>query len=174
MILKEDVESMKRGRSIIKPRAQSTPFKKKENKVMLPGKMQNITCLSSSSATSSNRSFGVEPEVFDATARPNLPHTLPPCPTSPHRPPPPPPLPFNSPIRPPSCMANPNVDHGFVEDSQGYVDRIIFTLAQSIEEHLPTGSWMIVGRPPIHLSPATFPSTKILGSSFLVVISFLV
>ncbi|KAL0915372.1 hypothetical protein M5K25_015784 [Dendrobium thyrsiflorum] len=96
----------------------------------------------------------------------------------------------------PSCMVDPNVDHGFMEDSQGrtnilrspffdlnlnvddsvedYVDRIIFTLTQVVEEHLPTGPWLIMGRPPIPQSPATFPTTKILGSFFLVVISFLV
>lgn len=39
---------------------------------LLQGYIQNflkITCLSSSSITSSNNSFGVEPDVFDATAK---------------------------------------------------------------------------------------------------------
>ncbi|KAL0919533.1 hypothetical protein M5K25_011632 [Dendrobium thyrsiflorum] len=69
----------------------------------------------------------------------------------------------------PSCMADPEVDHDFVFDDQGqtdilgspffdlnldvddsvegFVDRILFTLVPSIEEHIPIGHWKIVSRP---------------------------
>ncbi|KAL0908171.1 hypothetical protein M5K25_022645 [Dendrobium thyrsiflorum] len=86
-------------------------------------------------------------------------------------------------------MADPEVDHGFVEDSQGrtdilrspffnlrldhdqsmedYVDRILYQLTLSIEEHIRLGCWQIVGRPPTPPMPATSPTTKIFGSFFL-------
>ncbi|KAL0916312.1 hypothetical protein M5K25_013813 [Dendrobium thyrsiflorum] len=75
------------------------------------------------------------------------------------------------------CMADPDVDHGFLDNEQGlvdilrssffdpnpeiddtvdnYIERIIFTLAPSIEEHLPTGYWRIIGRPSTSPPPAT-------------------
>ncbi|PKU81617.1 hypothetical protein MA16_Dca013048 [Dendrobium catenatum] len=71
-------------------------------------------------------------------------------------------------------MADPEVDLGFVYDNQGrtnipqstffdlnlnvdnsvegHIDRISFTLAPEIEEHLLIRSWLIAGRPPIHPS----------------------
>ncbi|PKU64537.1 hypothetical protein MA16_Dca022701 [Dendrobium catenatum] len=88
-------------------------------------------------------------------------------------------------------MADPEVDHGFVFDDQGrtdilgspffdvflgndktvegYIDRILYQLTLSIEEHLPPGRWIIIGHPP----PPPL-STKVLGAVFLVVISFFV
>ncbi|PKU83514.1 hypothetical protein MA16_Dca020667 [Dendrobium catenatum] len=93
-------------------------------------------------------------------------------------------------------MANPEIDHGFLFDEQGrtdilgspffdvffgndetvegYIDRIIYQLTLSIEEHLPPGRWIIVGHPPPPPPPATVPSTKVLGAIFLVVTSLFV
>ncbi|KAL0909408.1 hypothetical protein M5K25_020277 [Dendrobium thyrsiflorum] len=51
---------------------------------------------------------------------------------------------------------NPEVDDT-VDD---YIDRIIFTLAPSIEEHLPTGSWRIIGHPSTSPPPATSPTNN--------------
>ncbi|KAI0493328.1 hypothetical protein KFK09_027605 [Dendrobium nobile] len=54
------------------------------------------------------------------------------------------------------------------ETVDGYIDRILFTLAPSIEEHLPTGHWRITGR--LHKTPpASFPWISTLGFVFLVV-----
>ncbi|KAH0458327.1 hypothetical protein IEQ34_013642 [Dendrobium chrysotoxum] len=73
-------------------------------------------------------------------------------------------------------MANPELDHGFVYDHQGsvdilqspffdpnweiedtfdeYVDRILFTLTSTLEEHQPSGHWRIIGLPPTSSPPA--------------------
>ncbi|KAL0911334.1 hypothetical protein M5K25_019468 [Dendrobium thyrsiflorum] len=48
-----------------------------------------------------------------------------------------------------------------------YVDRVLFTLVPSIEEHLPTGHWRIIGRPSNSPSPATSPTTNTLGITCL-------
>ncbi|KAL0903660.1 hypothetical protein M5K25_028053 [Dendrobium thyrsiflorum] len=88
-------------------------------------------------------------------------------------------------------MADSEVDHGFVEDSQGrtdilrlpffdlrldhdqsvedYVDRILYQLTLLIEEHIHSGRWQIVGRPPTPPTSATSPTTKIICFFFLVV-----
>ncbi|KAL0904517.1 hypothetical protein M5K25_026641 [Dendrobium thyrsiflorum] len=76
-------------------------------------------------------------------------------------------------------MADPEVDHGFVDDANertdilrspffdpypgwdltvdGYINRISYQLACSIEEHLPSGHWTIVGRTTL---TASFTITK--------------
>ncbi|KAL0915079.1 hypothetical protein M5K25_015480 [Dendrobium thyrsiflorum] len=80
----------------------------------------------------------------------------------------------------------PERDHGFVYDDQGqtdllqstffdvnlevddtvdeYIDRIIFTLAPAIEEHLPTGHWRVIGRPSTSPPPATSPTNNTIGN----------
>ncbi|KAL0912967.1 hypothetical protein M5K25_016391 [Dendrobium thyrsiflorum] len=85
------------------------------------------------------------------------------------------------------CMADPDVDHGFLYDEQGlvdilqspffdpnpevddtiddYIEHIIFTLAPSIEEYLPTGSWRIIGHPSTSPPPATSPTNNTLPLS---------
>ncbi|KAL0908395.1 hypothetical protein M5K25_022889 [Dendrobium thyrsiflorum] len=102
------------------------------------------------------------------------------------------------PLPPPTqaCMADPEVDHGFAFDQQGrtnilrsqffdvyfshdeiandYIDRILYQLSLSIEEHIHPGRWIIVGRPPLPHPPATTPPTKVFVFIFLVVISILV
>ncbi|KAL0927221.1 hypothetical protein M5K25_001383 [Dendrobium thyrsiflorum] len=99
---------------------------------------------------------------------------------------------FCKPVSPP-CMADPEHDHGFVYDAQGrvdllrspffdvnlavddtvdnYVDRILFTLVPSVEEHLPSGNWRIIGRPPTSSLPATSPTNNTVGISCLLVAS---
>ncbi|KAL0916447.1 hypothetical protein M5K25_013963 [Dendrobium thyrsiflorum] len=91
------------------------------------------------------------------------------------------------------CMADPKRDHGFLYNPQGlvdilqspffdlnlevddsvedYVNRILFTLAPSIEEHLPTGHWRIIGHPPTSPPLANLPWIKTLGILLLVVAS---
>ncbi|KAI0519412.1 hypothetical protein KFK09_006859 [Dendrobium nobile] len=86
-------------------------------------------------------------------------------------------------------MADPERDHGFVYDHQSladilqspffdlnlkvddtvdvYIDRILFTLAPSIEEHLPSGPWRIIGHPPASSPPANFLWIKTVGVLFL-------
>ncbi|KAL0905721.1 hypothetical protein M5K25_024159 [Dendrobium thyrsiflorum] len=84
---------------------------------------------------------------------------------------------------------DPERDHGFVCNSQGqvdllrspffdlnlevddYVDRILFTLVPSIEEHQPSGQWRIIGHPPTSSSPTTFPLGKPVGVLILSVAS---
>ncbi|KAL0922082.1 hypothetical protein M5K25_006044 [Dendrobium thyrsiflorum] len=90
-------------------------------------------------------------------------------------------------------MADPEVDHGFVFDDQGqtdilrspffdlnlnedesvedYVDRILFTLVPSIEEHIPTSHRKIIGRPSSSPPPATSPTNYIIGAACLLVAS---
>ncbi|KAI0504705.1 hypothetical protein KFK09_015658 [Dendrobium nobile] len=82
-------------------------------------------------------------------------------------------------------MADPEVDHGFIYNSQEeidiiqspffnlgfgskgtveeYVERILFTLADVNEEQQPTGSWKIAGRPPISPTPANSSLIKTTG-----------
>ncbi|KAL0928062.1 hypothetical protein M5K25_002298 [Dendrobium thyrsiflorum] len=81
------------------------------------------------------------------------------------------------------CMADPDVDHGFVFDEQGrtdilrfsffdvyfsydetandYIDRILYQLTLSIEEHIRPGCWIIVGRPLLPHTPTTSPTTTL-------------
>ncbi|KAL0924978.1 hypothetical protein M5K25_003277 [Dendrobium thyrsiflorum] len=88
------------------------------------------------------------------------------------------------------CMADPEVDHGFIFDDQGrtdilcspffdvyfsydetandYIDRILYQLTLSIEKHIRPGHWVIIGRRPSPPTPATSPPTKVLGFLFLV------
>ncbi|KAL0916413.1 hypothetical protein M5K25_013921 [Dendrobium thyrsiflorum] len=85
-------------------------------------------------------------------------------------------------ILPCSCMADPEVDNGFMYDSQGrvdillspffdpngeiedtvddYVDRILFQLTETIDEQRPAGQWRIVGRPLASSPPINFPLIK--------------
>ncbi|KAL0913783.1 hypothetical protein M5K25_017270 [Dendrobium thyrsiflorum] len=46
-----------------------------------------------------------------------------------------------------------------------YMDCILFTLVSSIEEHLPSGQWRIIGHPPASSSPATSPASNTVGTS---------
>ncbi|KAL0914625.1 hypothetical protein M5K25_014988 [Dendrobium thyrsiflorum] len=95
-----------------------------------------------------------------------------------------------------ACMADPEVDHGFIFDNQGrtdilrspffdvffshdetandYIDRILYQLSLSIEEHIRPGRWIIVGHPPLPHPPTTIPPTKVFGFIFVVIISILV
>ncbi|KAL0908036.1 hypothetical protein M5K25_022501 [Dendrobium thyrsiflorum] len=90
-------------------------------------------------------------------------------------------------------MIDPEVDHGFIYDHQGlvdilqspffdlnlevdntidnYVDRILFTLAPFIEEHLPSGHWRIIGHPPVSSSPVNFRWINTLSITSLLVAS---
>ncbi|KAL0909030.1 hypothetical protein M5K25_023552 [Dendrobium thyrsiflorum] len=90
-------------------------------------------------------------------------------------------------------MADPGVNHGFVYDNQGsvdilqslffdlnpevddtvdeYIDRIIFTLAPSIEEHLTSGQWQITCRSHAPSPPASFMWIHALGVFSLLVAS---
>ncbi|KAL0916126.1 hypothetical protein M5K25_013610 [Dendrobium thyrsiflorum] len=93
-------------------------------------------------------------------------------------------------------MADPEVDHGFVDDANGrtnilrspffdpypgwdltvddYINRISYQLARSIEEHLPSGCWTIVGRRPPSPPPTPpSPSPRIVGAVYLGLISFI-
>ncbi|KAL0904515.1 hypothetical protein M5K25_026639 [Dendrobium thyrsiflorum] len=88
------------------------------------------------------------------------------------------------------------VDHGFVDDINertdilrspffdpypgwdltvdGYINQISHQLARSIEEHLPSGHWTIVGRrPPSPPPPPPSPSPRVIGAIYLGLISFL-
>ncbi|KAL0918133.1 hypothetical protein M5K25_010124 [Dendrobium thyrsiflorum] len=78
-------------------------------------------------------------------------------------------------------MGDPDVDHGFLYDDQGrtdilgspffdvhfgnnntadeYIDRILYQLTLSIEEHIPTGRWCLISRPPTSPDLATAPVT---------------
>ncbi|KAL0922245.1 hypothetical protein M5K25_006216 [Dendrobium thyrsiflorum] len=89
------------------------------------------------------------------------------------------------------CMADPECDHGFIYNHQGlvdilqssffdlnlkvdntvdnYVDRILFTLAPSIEEHLPSGHWRLIEHPPVSPHPVNFPWINTLGVFSLLV-----
>ncbi|KAL0904633.1 hypothetical protein M5K25_026762 [Dendrobium thyrsiflorum] len=80
------------------------------------------------------------------------------------------------------CMANPDVDHGFVYDDQGstdilgspffdvhfrtdetvdgYIDRIIYQLSLSIEEHISPGHWYVINRLPTSPTLAIAPTTS--------------
>ncbi|KAL0909146.1 hypothetical protein M5K25_023678 [Dendrobium thyrsiflorum] len=82
-------------------------------------------------------------------------------------------------------MADPEVDHGFLYDSQGrvdillspffdpnweiedtvddYVDRILYQLTETIDEQRPAEQRKIVGRPLAPSPPANFPLIKIVG-----------
>ncbi|KAL0914342.1 hypothetical protein M5K25_014685 [Dendrobium thyrsiflorum] len=83
------------------------------------------------------------------------------------------------------CMGDPDFDHGFMFDDQGrtdilgspsfdvyfrteetvddYVDRILYQLTLSIEQHIPPGRWYIVNCPPPSPDSATSPATTTLG-----------
>ncbi|KAL0911303.1 hypothetical protein M5K25_019435 [Dendrobium thyrsiflorum] len=94
-------------------------------------------------------------------------------------------------------MADLDVDHGFVFDEQGrtdilrspffdvyfsqddvtaddYLDRILYRLTLSIEEHIRPSQWVILRRRPPPLTTVTFPPTKVFDLLFLVVVSCLV
>ncbi|KAL0917680.1 hypothetical protein M5K25_012760 [Dendrobium thyrsiflorum] len=90
-------------------------------------------------------------------------------------------------------MADPDVDHGFLYDDQGlvdilrspffdpnpevddtvddYIDHIIFTLGQSIEEQLPSGQWKITGRSHAPSPPVNIPWIPTFGVLSLLVAS---
>ncbi|KAL0909597.1 hypothetical protein M5K25_020481 [Dendrobium thyrsiflorum] len=81
------------------------------------------------------------------------------------------------------CMADPDIDHGFVYDDQGmtnilgspffdvhfgtdetvdgYIDRILYQLSLSIEEHISPGHWYVVNHPPTPPNLALAPTTTI-------------
>ncbi|KAL0911330.1 hypothetical protein M5K25_019463 [Dendrobium thyrsiflorum] len=129
-------------------------------------------------------------------------HIPPPLPCPPHlirrpsqaKPPPLPPDPL-SPFGIP-CMGDPEVDSGFVFDEEGrtdilgslffdvffgadetvddYLDRILYQLSLSLEEHIRPGRWIIIGHRPPPPTPTTFPSSRILSASFLIIISLIV
>ncbi|KAL0907240.1 hypothetical protein M5K25_025797 [Dendrobium thyrsiflorum] len=108
-----------------------------------------------------------------------------------HPPPPPPPAIFPSPrilsatvlvvmsllayiLRPhllQACMADPEIDHIFVFDEQGRTDILRSPFFDVTHPSGPLGNRRSPLLPP---PPATSPSTKVFGSIFLVVISFLV
>ncbi|KAL0916591.1 hypothetical protein M5K25_014118 [Dendrobium thyrsiflorum] len=89
-----------------------------------------------------------------------------------------------------TCMADPEVDYGFLFDDQGmtdilrspffdmyfsfdktandYIDRILYQLSLAIEEHIRPGHWVIINRHPPPPTPATFPTTTIVGLLLLV------
>ncbi|KAL0914351.1 hypothetical protein M5K25_014694 [Dendrobium thyrsiflorum] len=89
-------------------------------------------------------------------------------------------------------MGDPDVDHGFVFDDQGrtdilgspffdmhfetdetandYVDRILYQLTLSIEQHIPPGRY-IVNHPSTSPNLATSPVTTTLGITYLLVAS---
>ncbi|KAL0926303.1 hypothetical protein M5K25_002519 [Dendrobium thyrsiflorum] len=92
-----------------------------------------------------------------------------------------------------TCMADPDVDHGFVYDDQGridilnspffdvffsqddvtaddHLDRILYRLTLSIEEHIRFSQWVSVTRRPPPPKTVTFPLTKNLGLLFFVVL----
>ncbi|KAL0918129.1 hypothetical protein M5K25_010120 [Dendrobium thyrsiflorum] len=112
----------------------------------------------------------------------------PPLPSIVHgRPPPPllavPPFHLPSPVK--SCMGDPDVDHGFIYDDQGrvdklgypffdvtfgndwtadeYVDRIIYQLTLAIEDQILQGRWYIIGRPSTSPNLAPNPATTTRG-----------
>ncbi|KAH0466250.1 hypothetical protein IEQ34_006353 [Dendrobium chrysotoxum] len=90
-------------------------------------------------------------------------------------------------------MADPEVDHGFAYDEYGqigilqspffdpgfgfdftveeYVERILYTLANVVEEQLSSAPWQITGRytPP---PPTTFSWIKAIGVATIIVASF--
>ncbi|KAL0904811.1 hypothetical protein M5K25_026965 [Dendrobium thyrsiflorum] len=90
-------------------------------------------------------------------------------------------------------MADPEVDAGFVFDEQGrtnilgspffdiyfgfdetiddYVDRILYQLSLSLEEHIRPGHWIINSQSPPPPPPATFPADKVLRATYLTVAS---
>ncbi|KAL0920435.1 hypothetical protein M5K25_009572 [Dendrobium thyrsiflorum] len=90
-----------------------------------------------------------------------------------------------------TCMGDPDVDHGFVFDDQGrtdilaspffdvhfgndettddYVDRILYQLTLSLEEHIPPGRWYIVNNPSNSPNSTTSPATTILRAACLLV-----
>ncbi|KAL0907550.1 hypothetical protein M5K25_021965 [Dendrobium thyrsiflorum] len=82
-------------------------------------------------------------------------------------------------------MGYPDVDHGFLYDDQGrtnmlespffdvhfgndetaneYIDRILYQLTLSVEEHIPPGRWYLVSRSPTSSDLATAPTTTSRG-----------
>ncbi|KAL0928367.1 hypothetical protein M5K25_000243 [Dendrobium thyrsiflorum] len=90
-----------------------------------------------------------------------------------------------------ACMVDPDVDHGFIYDDQGrtdvlkysffdvhfrnddttdkYIDRILYQVTLSIEEHIPPGRWYLVFHPPTSSDSATSPTTTTLGIACLLV-----
>ncbi|KAL0924631.1 hypothetical protein M5K25_005478 [Dendrobium thyrsiflorum] len=91
------------------------------------------------------------------------------------------------------CMGDPDVDHGSVFDDQGrmdilaspffdvhfdndetsddYVDRILYQLTLSLEEHIPPGRWYIVNNPSSSPNSTTSPATITLRAACLLVAS---
>ncbi|KAL0912112.1 hypothetical protein M5K25_018062 [Dendrobium thyrsiflorum] len=88
-------------------------------------------------------------------------------------------------------MGDPDVDHGFLYDDQGrmdilgspffdvhfgndetaneYIDRILYQLTLSIEEHIPPGRWYLVSRPLTSSDLTTAPTTTTRGFYLLLV-----
>ncbi|PKU76989.1 hypothetical protein MA16_Dca001595 [Dendrobium catenatum] len=67
-----------------------------------------------------------------------------------------------------------DVYFGNNETDEGYIDRILYQLTLSIEEHIRPGRWVIVSHLQLPPPSAISPSTKVFGTIFLVVVSFLV
>ncbi|KAL0925419.1 hypothetical protein M5K25_003745 [Dendrobium thyrsiflorum] len=90
-------------------------------------------------------------------------------------------------------MGDPDVDHGFLYDDQGrtdilrspffdmhfgnddtadeYIDRILYQLTLSIEEHIPAGRWYLISHPPTSSDLATAPTTTARSVYLLLVAS---
>ncbi|KAL0918478.1 hypothetical protein M5K25_010487 [Dendrobium thyrsiflorum] len=90
-------------------------------------------------------------------------------------------------------MGDPDVDHGFVFDDQGrtdifaspffdvnfgndetaddYVDRILYQLTLSLEEHIPPGRWYIDNNPSSSPNSTTFSATTTLRAACLLMAS---
>ncbi|KAL0926395.1 hypothetical protein M5K25_002621 [Dendrobium thyrsiflorum] len=61
-----------------------------------------------------------------------------------------------------------DVFFGADETADEYLDRILYRLSLAIEEHITPGRWIIIGHPPPPLTPAIFPSPRILSATVLV------
>ncbi|KAL0927878.1 hypothetical protein M5K25_002099 [Dendrobium thyrsiflorum] len=88
-------------------------------------------------------------------------------------------------------MGDPDIDHGFLCDDRGrtdilgssffdvhfgndeasneYIDRILYQLSLSIEEHIPPGRWYLVSCPPTSSDLAIAPTTTTRGFYLLLV-----
>ncbi|KAL0909598.1 hypothetical protein M5K25_020482 [Dendrobium thyrsiflorum] len=60
---------------------------------------------------------------------------------------------------------------GYDQSAEEYVDRILYRLSLSIEEHIRLGRWQIIGRPTSSPPSATSPANKILRATCLMVAS---
>ncbi|KAL0903630.1 hypothetical protein M5K25_012185 [Dendrobium thyrsiflorum] len=90
-------------------------------------------------------------------------------------------------------MGDPELDSGFVYDEEGrtdvlnspffnvffgsdetaddYLDRILYQLSLSLEEHIRPGRWILTGQPLPPPPPTTSPAARIFGITCLLVAS---